>query len=344
MLKKITVSFLILTLILTSFIACGRGGQSNEGETTSENPIVIKFGHTDTETRSAHVAALEFQKYMEENTDGRVKVEIYPNGQLGDDEELLKGVKLGTIQLYNGAGSVGTVAGPQANVIELPFVYNSIQDWETGSFEKGGLEIFNKTLEGTGLTCIDFGYNGSKNLLSKTKVYKSVDELQGFKVRVTPTDLNLALWKAAGANPTPVSFGEVYTALTQGTVEGVDHTLGVILDMKFYEAAKYITLTNHIYQPYTYVTSQSFLDSLPEDIKATFIDGIHLMAEQQRDLEYKNEEGYMKALTDAGVEIVEMPADARQELREKMLSVYEFQKEVSGADIVDEFLATGGNE
>lgn len=341
--SKVLVLLLVLALVCTSFAACGeRGGEG--GEADGGETIVIKYGNTDPETKSTTVAAEWLKEYMAEQTDGRVQVEVYPNGQLGDDEELLKGVKLGTVQLYVGIGNVSTAAGPKANLIELPFIYNSYEDWYTGSFEKGGLDLFNQMIADSGLVCLDFQYEGFKSILSAKQVYKSMDELKGFKIRVTPTDLNLAIWQALGANPTPVSWGEVYTSMTQGVVDGIDHTQGTWLSAKLYEAAKYATITNHVVSPFTVVTSQTFLDSLPDDIRDIFLEGVAQMGDMQRELELENSKSYLQQLADLGVEIYEAPEEFRSEMKALMGPVYDMQREICGADVVDAFIATGGNE
>ena len=341
------LAFLLITaLVCTSFIGCSRGGGSSGGGgggTTAEDPIIIKWAHTDTEAKSNSVAALEFKEYMESKTNGRVIVEVYPNAQLGDDEEILKGIKLGTIEIYAGQGVTGMVAGEQANLSELPFVYTSYEDWRIGTFEKGGIDIFNKMLEGTGLVCVDFQYAGAKHILSSKGFYKELGDLSGFKVRVTPTDLNIAIWQALGANPTPISYGEVYTALSQGVVDGIEHSLGILLDGKFYESCKYLTLTNHTFSPYVIISNAKFVDSLPADIREIFDAGIKHVGDAQRIKEVAQQEQYVQDLIDFGCEVYVMEEHVLEQMKAAMESVYEYQAKASGRDTIDAWLATGGN-
>lgn len=342
---KKSLSIVLVLAVVLCLAACGsRGNEVPNSSGEIDETIVIKYAHTDSEQRTTHIAAEWFKDYMNEQTDGKVKVEIYPNGQLGDDEELLKGIKLGTIQMYVGIGNAGLIAGEKANITELPFVYSSYNDWKIGTFEKGGLDIFNQTLEGSGLVCLDLQYSGLKSVISSKKLYTSMDDFKGFKIRVTPSDLNIAIWEALGASPTPVSWGEVYTSLSQGTIDGLDHSLGVMVDYKFHEVAKYITLTNHTSSPFTLLCSQDFLDSLPDDVYDIFMDGVKQMGEMQREMECEYEKDYIQILTDGGAEIAEVPAEMLAEMKEAVKPVYDKQKEISGADLVDAFLATGGNE
>ncbi len=337
--KKILILLLCLMLSIIGFTACGSDSESSSGE----EQILIKYANTDSEERSHTQAAYWFADYMDKETDGKVKVEVYPNGQLGDDTELMKAISMNTVQLYNGSGNMSVVAGDKINVMQLPFVYDSYDDWHTGMLEKGGIDIAREAIDGSGIVLLDVEYEGARNVISTKKTYESIKDFSGFKIRVTPTDLNLKVWEAFGANPTPISYGEVYTALTQGTIDGVDHGIGVFLDAKFYEAAKYITMTNHVYGTADVITSQTFLDSLPEDIKPIFLEGVKQMAEKQRNEEHENEADFIKQLEDAGCTVVEISDDFKEDMKDATKSVYDFQREISGADMVDRFLATGGN-
>ncbi len=342
--KKVLALILVVMLILTS-AGCGRGGESSDAGADSEStePIVVKISNTDTGSRSTNVACEWFKEYMAEKTDGRVIVEVYPDGQLGDDPESCKGLLLGTVDIYFGlSGVVGGIVGNKLDVVDLPFLYDSYEDWVEGSFEKGGLDLYNQLLEGSGYYCLDFMYNGMKSLISTEKVYHNTDDLKGYKLRITPSDMNLAIWKALGANPTPMAWGEVYTSLVQGTIDGLDHSLGVFNDFKFYENAPYVTLTQHQSSPYTVLTSNKFLDSLPEDIKPIFLDGVAQMCEMQRADERALEAEYIQNFLDAGATVYELTKEEKDALYEQCVSVYEMQRERTGAEIFDAFLETAG--
>lgn len=341
--KKVIALILVVGLILATAVGCGRPSESSDASTGSDEPIVIKISNTDTSSRSTNVACEWFKEYMAEQTDGRVVVEVYPDGQIGDDPEACKGLLLGTVEVYFGlSGVVGGIVGNKLDVVDLPFLYDSYEDWETGSFEKGGLDLYNQLLEGSGYYCLDFMYNGMKSLVSSKKVYHNMDDLKGYKLRITPTDMNLAVWQALGANPTPMAWGEVYTSLVQGTIDGLDHSLGVFNDYKLYEHAKYVTLTQHQSSPYTVLTSTKFLDSLPEDIKPIFLEGIKQACAMQREDERTLEAEYIQNFLDAGATVYELTKEEKAALYEACESVYEMQRERTGDEIFDAFLATAG--
>lgn len=334
----------VLALTMMCFTGCGGGGGEEEEAASSDEKIIIKVGHTDTEARTSHDALLWFADYMAEETDGKVEVEIYANSSLGDDTELMKSLSMGTVEMYIGAGNLNVVCGEKASFTQLPFVYDSFEAWQSGMMEKGGLEMLQEVCAEDGIVVLDQMYNGQKTVLAVDKGFESCADFEGFKIRVTPSDLNVAAWEALGANPTPISWGEVYTSLTQGTIDGVDHALGTFWDNKFYEKGKYITMTNHLYQALDVVTSQQFMDSLPDDVKEVFLAGVAEMSQMQRDAENELQAELQENLEGEGVTFVECSDEFMEEMKSKMDPVYDIQREVSGADVVDAFIATGAGE
>lgn len=346
--NKILALTLVALLLLLSLAGCGgrpatEGEGEGEGEVVSEEPIVIKVGHTDTSNRSTNISIEWLAEYMAEQTDGRVIVEAYPDGQLGDDPEMCKGLLLDTVQVYFGlSGVLGGIVGPQLDVVDLPFLYNSYDEWVAGSFEKGGLEIYNELLEGSGYTVVDFMYNGMMNLASSKKVYKNSADMAGYKVRVTSSELNVKIFEALGANPTPMAWGEVYTSVVQGAVDGLTHSLGVFNDFKFYEYAPYITLSEHQSSPYTVVMSTAFLESLPDDIYDIWMDGIHQACAKQREMERELELSYVDTFIENGATVYANTVEEKAAFYELCKDIYAEQREITGADVFDRFLATAG--
>ncbi|MDZ4131704.1 MAG: TRAP transporter substrate-binding protein [Dethiobacteria bacterium] len=347
--KFTKVFALILVLFLLGFAAIGCGGgdsvapAGDESVVTDEEPIIIRMAHTDTTARSTHVALEWLPEHMYEKTGGRVIVELYPDGQLGDDPELCKGLLIGTTQVYMGlTGVLGGIVGPQLDMFDLPFLYNSYDEWLEGSFEKGGLEIYNELLVGSGFTVVDFMYNGMMNIASSKKIYKTPEDMKGFKVRVVPTDMNVAVFEALGANPTPLAWGEVYTSVAQGAVDGLTHALGVFNDFKFYEMAPYITLSEHQSSPYTVVMSTEFLESLPDDIYDIWMDAIREACSMQREMERELEFEYIETFLNSGATVHESTLEEKAVFFELCAAIYDNQREITGADVFDRFLSTAG--
>ena len=328
-------------LLLSSLATTGCGAKDNQG--TAGNPIVIKVAHTDTAQRSTHRSMEWLAEYMATETDGRVVVELYPDGQLGDDPELCRGILTGDCHVYFGIGGVlSGIVGPRLDVVDLPFLYNSYDEWVEGSFTRGGLTIYNQLLEGTGYTCVDFMYNGMMNLCSARQVYHSPAEMAGFKVRVATSEINVNIFRALGAEPVPLAWGQVYTAMAQGEIDGLTHSLGVFNDFKFYELAPYITLTEHQSSPYTVVMSSDFLASLPKDIYPIWMDGLHQACAHQREMERELEQGYVDNFLANGATVHASTPAEKEAFYAQCASIYAAQREITGADSFDRFLATAG--
>lgn len=347
-LKKTLSLVLAAAMICMLFAGCRGSGTATPAPSGSssaapapEKTYVIKIAHTDSSNRSTNVCGEWLGEYLSEKTNGRVTVEMYPDGQLGDDPDLAAGVKLGTVTMYFGLASViSSIVGAEASCVDLPYLYSSYDEWVEGTFENGGLELFNKALEGSGYTCLDMEYNGMRNVISRDKVYHNAADLKGTKIRISQNDLNIAIWGAMGANPTPMSWGEVITSLSQGTVNALDHSLGVFNDFRIYEIAPYVTITNHCSSPYPLVCSTDWLNSLPDDIREIVIDGVHQMCQKQRDMERENELKYLKDFEAAGATVYELSDDEIAAFKESVKPVYDTWREKVGDEVIDAWLAT----
>lgn len=327
-------------MLLVTGIMSGCGKTATD-TASSDEPILIKIGHTDSSQRSTHIYSEKLAEYLEEKAPGRFKIEVYPDGQLGDTPDLVSGVKLGTVTMMFDLSSVITAAsGPASTCIDLPYLYPSFEAWEKGMFENGGLDLFNETLKDSGYFCIDMYYNGIRQVISRDKVYHTKDDFTGQKVRIAQNDLNIEIWKAMGANPTPMAWGEVITSLSQGQINALDHSLGVFNDFNLHEIAPYITLTNHASSPFPIICSRDWIDSLDPADRKVLEEGIHEMAKQQRADEYAKEQGYIERFKSEGATVYQLTPEEVAAFEEAVQPVYDYQRKIVGDEIMDKWLAT----
>jgi len=335
--KKLLALLLVFALLLTTAVGCGGTDEPVSGD----EPIVISIGHTDSSARSTNVAGEWLGEYLSEATDGRITVQMYPDGQAGDDPDIAAGVKLGTVTMYFGLASViSSIVGDEASCVDLPYLYPTYDAWVEGTFENGGLELFNKALEGSGYYCLDMLYNGMRNVISNQKVYHNAADLKGQKVRIAQNELNVELWKAMGANPTPMAWGEVITSLSTKTVDALDHSIGVFNDFKIYEMAPYVTVLNHCSSPYPLICSTDWLNSLSDADRELIMDGVKQMCEMQRETERANELQYLKDFEAAGATIYELNEEETAAFTEAVQPVYDMWREKVGDEVMDAWLAT----
>ncbi|MCI8537482.1 MAG: TRAP transporter substrate-binding protein [Oscillospiraceae bacterium] len=356
-LKKLIALAASAALALSLFAGCSRPSDNkpndnpppansgspaeNTSAPDSAGPIVIKIGHTDSSTRSTHVWSVWLGEWLEEKAPGRFKVEVYPDGQLGDSPDMVAGVKLGTLQMeFDLSSVVSSMSGPASSCIDLPFLYPTYEDWVEGTFENGGLELFNETLAGSGYYCIGMYYNGMRSVISRTGNYHNSDDLKGQKVRIAQDELNIEMWTAMGANPTPMSWGEVLTSLSTNTIDALDHSLGVFNDFSIHEIAPYVTITNHASSPFPIVCSLDWINSLSPEDRALLEEGVTLACQQQRDEERANEMDYIQRFTDEGATVEYLTDEEVAAFIESVQPVYDKWREKVGDEMVDRWLAT----
>ena len=342
--KKKLAMIIAAVMIMTAFTGCG-GGDSGGGGGVEENgydPIQVIVAHTDTSQRSVHVWSEWLGEWLEEQAPGRFIVDVFPDGQLGDSPDIYSGILLGTVQMgFEMSTVLATQAGSEAaSVVDLPYLYPSIDDWITGMLYNGGLELYNEALNAAGYHCVDLYYNGMRQVISRNGIYRNSEDLRGQKIRIPQNELNIMMWQAMGANPTPMSWGEVVTSLALGTIDALDHALGVFNDFNLHEIAPYITLTNHSSSPFPIIVSLAWLQSLPPDMRALFEEGVRLAAAQQRDEERGLEAGYLDRFEAAGVEIYELTPAEVAAFQESVIPVYDEWRSRVGDGLIDAWLAT----
>lgn len=341
--KKLLVLLLCLALCFTVLVGCGGSSESESSDTPEDagEPITIKIAHTDSSSRSTNTWAEWLGDYLEENAPGRFNIEVYPDGSLGDTTDVIAGLGLGTVEMVFDLASCFTqVAGDESACIDLPYLYPTFEAWEEGMMNNGGLELLNEYFAGSDFYCIDLYYNGIREVISRDKNYHTTADFKGQKIRIAQNDLNVEIWNAMGANPTPMAWGEVVTSLSQGQIDALDHSLGVFNDFNLHEVAPYVTLTNHCSSPFPIVCSLSWIESLSEEDRAVLEEGVHQMAAGQRAEEKANEDGYIERFENEGATVYALTDEEVQAFLDACQPVYSWMADRVGQDVIDRWLAT----
>ncbi|WP_246637584.1 TRAP transporter substrate-binding protein [Crassaminicella profunda] len=337
--SKWLVLALVVTLVMSCMVGCGNNEKAVSE--SKDGPIVIRIGHTDSSQRSTHKWSEALGEYLEKEAPGKFKVEVYSDGQLGDTPDLVSGIKIGTVtMMFDLSSAITSASGPASTCIDLPYLYPSFEAWEKGTFENGGLELFNETLKDSGYYCIDMYYNGMRQIISRDKIYKTQSDLKGQKVRIAQNDLNIEIWKAMGANPTPMAWGEVVTSLSQGQINALDHSLGVFNDFNLHEIAPHVTLTNHASSPFPIICSRDWIESLDPADREVLEAGVKEVAKKQRAEEYAKEKEYIKRFKDEGAEVYELSADEIKAFEKAVEPVYDYQRKLVGDEMIEKWLKT----
>lgn len=245
--KKKILAFLLCTVMLLTLAGCGgktaapagtpdasSGGASSGGASSGTAEYTFIVAHVDPEDGPLHQNLLEFEKYVEEKTGGRMDVQVFGNGLLGGDREILEAINLGTVQMGNMASSNLTAYGDKFGIYELPFLFNSFEA-ATAAYDGELGKIYNEWLAENGFVCYGVFTYGWRALSNKVREVWTPDDLAGIKVRVMEVPMYIDAFTLLGANPTPMSWNEIYTGLQQGTIEAQDNSPEQTYLAKFFE-------------------------------------------------------------------------------------------------------------
>ncbi|EDM23488.1 TRAP transporter substrate-binding protein [Caminibacter mediatlanticus] len=228
---------------------------------------VIKFSHVVSPNTPKGKAADYFAKRVEELSKGRIKVEVYPNAQLGKDKVILRKMKFNAVQMAAPSFSKFTGLVPQLGLFDLPFLFKDENHLHRVLDGKVGQKLLDMVTK-KGYVALAYWDNGFKQLTDSKRPLIKPDDCKGLKFRVMSSKVLIEQFKALGAIPVVLPFSEVYSALQQGVVDGQENTISNIYTKKFYEVQRYMTMTNHGYLGYLVVMSKKFWDKLPNDLKA----------------------------------------------------------------------------
>lgn len=313
--KKSFVMGVLLLLMMVLVMGCSSNESTSEGggEEDSGEEQVLKLGHVWPKSEIHAQAVEKFKEEVEAFTEGKLKIEIYENGSLGDDGELLEGLKIGTADIWVGGAGVLSGASTTAQIFTVPFMFDNQEHFDTVYNGEVGQEISNQINEESGNRILSYLTRGAR-MLTVNKEVTSPEELAGLKVRVPDSPVFVKSWETLGAAPTPMAFGEVFTALQQGVIDGQENPLSLIYNSKFNEVVDYLVKTEHVREPITIVISDSTFQSLGADFQDALVQAANGEAKTFAAKEVSaGEEGYLTKLEEAGMTIIKPDLSKFQE-------------------------------
>ncbi len=242
---------------------------------------VIKFSHVVAADTPKGKAAVYFAKRLEELSHGKIKVEVYPNAQLGSDKVVLRKMKFNAVQMAAPTFSKFTGLVPQLGLFDLPFLFNDENHLHKVLDGKVGQKLMDMVTK-KGYVALAYWDNGFKVMSDDKRPLIKPEDCKGLKFRVMSSKVLIEQFKALGAIPVVLPFSEVYSALQQGVVNGQENTISNIYTKKFYEVQRYMTMTNHGYLGYLVVMSKKFWNRLPNDLKADVKEAIKEATAKER--------------------------------------------------------------
>lgn len=270
--------------------------------------LTLKLGHLANEQNTWHLAAVKFGEEVSALTDGRIEVEVFPNESLGKEIDLINGMQLGTVDATITGESLQNWA-PMAALLAVPYAYKSLEHMDEVAGGEIGENIKAQITEKARIRPLAYFARGPRNLTSKRPI-TSPAELDGLKLRVPNVPLFVDVWKALGAQPTPMAFSEVFTSLQNGTIDGQENPLALIKSANFNEVQGYINKTEHV-RSWIYLTiSELTWAKLSEADQAAVQQAALTAQAYERELFLQDETKLVSELSERGMTFVDVDGAA----------------------------------
>jgi len=267
--------------------------------------VTIKLGVVTKPGSAQNIAAEKFKELIEQRSNGDIKIQIFHSASLGNETEILQQVQMNTIQMAIVTGGPFDTFDPMARVINYPFLFKDYAQVDKILDGPLGAELL-KSLEGSNFKGLCFSENGFRNLTNNKQPVKSPEDIKGLKVRVMASAIHKAIWRALGANPTPMPW-PIYTELEQGVIDGQENPLWVMEVYKFYEIQKYMTLTRHVYSYHIDVASLQWWNTLDANNQQMIQEAMYDAAVFQRKDNRSKNAARLKFLKEKSMQAEENP-------------------------------------
>ena len=323
--KKKLLALLMMAVLTFALAACGGGGDSGAADGGDSDAFAggqtftIKIGHSDTTTNLINVSLENFAKYVEEQSGGAVKVDIYAAEQLGSNAEMAEMLEMGSLDAMMMPQGQEASFAPKINTLGLPFLfpdYDSVYkvlDSEIGDELVADLESHN-------MIQLAYWENGLRQTTNSKRAINSAADFKGLKIRTPEDAMTMAIFEALGASPSPLAFSELYLALQQGTFDGQENPISNIHANNFQDVQKYLAMTNHKYECKNMIFSLTSWNKYPEDVQNLLKEAAKTYGDEHRKAIVDSQETMLKDLEEAGMEVTYPDVE---ELKAATASVYD---------------------
>jgi tripartite ATP-independent transporter DctP family solute receptor len=230
------------------------------------DPKVIRLGHVGYPGSLFDITSNEYAKRVNEALKGKYEVKVFHSSQLGSDEDMLKGIKVGVLEMFAPSTIMSTV-DPRFGVFEMPYLFKDRAHAKRVFEDPKIRKILLDPLPAKGLRVLGVWENGFRVITNNVRPVVKPEDLKGIKLRVPSGVWRVKMFKAYGANPTPLAYGEVFAALQAGVMDGQENPFAQIYGGKFYEVQKYLSLSDHVYTPAYLIVSERYWKTVPKDVQ-----------------------------------------------------------------------------
>ncbi|WP_134701140.1 DctP family TRAP transporter solute-binding subunit [Ammoniphilus sp. YIM 78166] len=339
--KKFFLSMALTLAVGSVLSACSSSDKPTDAATSGAGQVYeIKIAHSAPATDDRLETSLqEFKKEVEAKSNGAIKISTFPANQLGGEREQLEGVQLGSIHM------AAITTGPlpsifkQSMIFDMPYLFKNDKIAYEVLDGPVGQDILQKMANETGVRGLAWGENGFRHFTNSKRPIRKPEDLKGLKIRTQENPAHMDLVTALKASPTPMAFGEVYSSLQQGVIDGQENPVSLIESVRFYEVNKHATLDGHVYSPYVLMINDVFYQGLPAELQALLSDAAKNWSALERDLNQKQEAAGIENLKANGMEVITLTDKEKTAFQVATKSVYEKYRSELGAELVDQVLA-----
>ncbi|APX93517.1 ABC transporter substrate-binding protein [Halomonas sp. 1513] len=312
-----------------------------EGDTVGDHgSVTLRMGIGLAETSPQYLSSQYFADILDQRSEGRISVNIFPNSQLGDDVQMMEMLQTGSLDMTYPSSSPATTYVEELAVFDLPFLLPT---------REAAIAVLNSEVaqsmldgfDGTGIKALAFSENGFRQLSNSARPVESPDDVagldvRGLSVRTMENPVHLAIWETLGANPTPMAFGELFSAMEQGVVDGQENPWSTILTSNFHEVQDYGSETRHVYTPFIKMISERTWDRLDGEYQELIQEAARQAAEYEIQLATEYDDWSRDQLEERGMQISRLDDDQIAAFQDAVQPVYEEWAPRIGEDLVAE--------
>ena len=332
--KSFKLLSLALGLSLLVVSGCSKGSDSKG----SGDVKVMKLGIVTSSDRSLTKGLKKFAEIIEKESGGKLKGEVFADGLLGGDRQVLEALQMGTVQ--GTAVSTGVVAAfaPRFDAFDLPYLFKDKATAYKVFYGPIGTELLND-LPKAKLVGLGYWENGFRHVTNNKRPIQTAEDFKGLKLRTLESKVHVEFWKMMGTNPTPMSFSQLYSAMEQGVVDGQENPYGNVVSSKFNEVQKYLSNTGHVYNANVFLVSKVFWDKCTDQEKEIIKKAAIEARDYQRKLNEEEDQSSVKLLTEKGMKINDLNPGEKEKIMEMAKPLYESVAKSIGGDLVDRIIA-----
>lgn len=334
------VASIVLLMVFISFVVVGCGGSASkdQAKTGAPNVKVMKIGYTVVADGHIGKGMQKFAELVEKKSNGTIKVELFPNGVLGTDRQMMEQLQMGTLQGNNNSTGPVSAFVPRMAVFDLPFLFKDRETAYKVLDGPIGQELLNNDLQKAGFVGLCYMENGFRNLTNSKREITTLAEMSGIKIRVMDNKIHVDLWKALGVNPTAMDITQVYSAMEQKVIDGQENPINIIQANKYFEVQKYLTLSGHVYSAQVFFVSKKWWDTLSDQEKEILKSAANEAKVYQREVAQQMEKEGIDFLKSKGMTVSELKPGEKEKIQTTLKSFYDKYKGQIGAELVDKVM------